>query len=324
MRYISVFATVLLLFGFTTAYAQEGWIEPAPADDIGLVGDDDYQSEALDFGFPFNAMNYNSVMINTNGGIVLGNDGTYDVGNQGYVDYDIYDLGYFESDFLDVGEPIILGFESDLDTSEVGTIYLTQDVNSATITWEDVAAHEDDTFPFATFQITLYADGRIAIRNRGLDSTDLTTDLYPGIVVGVSAGLTTTNPGKSDLSAGVNADATVPYVYEVWCLDETAPDAINGYCVDQTDTTDNNGFDLEGRTVTFTPNGTGGFDLTAASGGGGGDTGGGNSGDSGIVGDTDNILGCTLGSNGRPDPTFPLLLIASLAYLTRRKWMRVQ
>jgi len=86
MKYISIFATVSLLFGFTTAYAQEGWIEPDPADDIELTGDDDYQSEALDFGFPFNAGSYDSVMINTNGGIVLGNGGTYDASKEGYVD----------------------------------------------------------------------------------------------------------------------------------------------------------------------------------------------------------------------------------------------
>jgi len=312
MKYISIFAAASLLFGFTTAYAQEGWIEPAPADDIGLIGDDDEQSEALDFGFPFNAMSYNSVMINTNGGIVLGNDGTYDAGNGGYVDYDIWYSDYFDSDFLNVGEPIILGFQSDLDTSEVGTIYLTQDVNSATITWEDVAAHENDTVPFATFQITLYADGRIAIRNRALDSADLTMDLGEGIVVGVSAGLTETNPGKSNLSAGVNADTTVPDVYEIWCYDEAAP---GGSCDDQTDTTDNNGFDLEGRTVTFTPNDAGGFDVTTSDGDSPPAAGG---------SDNDNVFGCTLGSNGSPDPTFPLLLIASLAYLTRRKWMRVQ
>jgi hypothetical protein len=34
--------------------------------------------------------------------------------------------------------------------------------------------------------------------------------------------------------------------------------------------------------------------------------------------------GCTMNPNGRPDPTFPLLIVASLMYLTRRKWMRVQ
>jgi len=40
-------------------------------------------------------------------------------------------------------------------------------------------------------------------------------------------------------------------------------------------------------------------------------------------GDSDNFFGCTLGSNGRPDPTFPALVMIALAYLTRRKWLRV-
>ncbi len=40
--------------------------------------------------------------------------------------------------------------------------------------------------------------------------------------------------------------------------------------------------------------------------------------------DSDNFFGCTLGSNGRPDPTFPALVMISLAYLARRKWQRVR
>lgn len=39
--------------------------------------------------------------------------------------------------------------------------------------------------------------------------------------------------------------------------------------------------------------------------------------------DSDNFFGCTLGSNGRPDPTFPVLILIALAYSTRRKWRRV-
>jgi len=40
-------------------------------------------------------------------------------------------------------------------------------------------------------------------------------------------------------------------------------------------------------------------------------------------GDSDNFFGCTLGSNGRPDPTFPALVLIALAYLTRRKWLQI-
>jgi len=39
--------------------------------------------------------------------------------------------------------------------------------------------------------------------------------------------------------------------------------------------------------------------------------------------DSDNLFGCTLGSNDRPDPTFPALVLIALAYLTRRRWLRV-
>jgi len=39
--------------------------------------------------------------------------------------------------------------------------------------------------------------------------------------------------------------------------------------------------------------------------------------------DGDNVLGCALGRNGQPDPTFPLLVLIALAYLTRRKWLQI-
>jgi hypothetical protein len=122
VKYISIFATVLLLFGVTTAYAQEGWIDPAPADDIGLAGDEASQSVALDFGFPFNAMSYNSINIHDNGGIVLGNDGTYNPFNEGYVNYDSWTSDYFGSYYLDVGEPLIIGFNTDISSDVLGTV----------------------------------------------------------------------------------------------------------------------------------------------------------------------------------------------------------
>jgi hypothetical protein len=40
-------------------------------------------------------------------------------------------------------------------------------------------------------------------------------------------------------------------------------------------------------------------------------------------GDSDNIFGCTLSKTGRPDPTFPALLLIALAYQMRRKWRQV-
>jgi hypothetical protein len=41
------------------------------------------------------------------------------------------------------------------------------------------------------------------------------------------------------------------------------------------------------------------------------------------VDDNDNVFGCTLSSNGRPDPTFPALVLIALAYVTRRRWLRL-
>ena len=40
--------------------------------------------------------------------------------------------------------------------------------------------------------------------------------------------------------------------------------------------------------------------------------------------DDDNFFGCTLGTGGRPDPVFPVLVVIALAHLLRHKWRRVQ
>jgi hypothetical protein len=46
--------------------------------------------------------------------------------------------------------------------------------------------------------------------------------------------------------------------------------------------------------------------------------------DAGVDDDGDNVFGCTLSRNGRPDPTFPVLVLIAFLYVTRRKWLRVR
>ncbi len=276
--------------------------------DTGLQADDEYIEMTLGFMFPFDGTNYDTVAIGTNGGVTLGVGGVF-AGDQ-EVDYDIWED--FEVQFTDVGNPIILPFGSDLDNDDgVGTIHFKTDASSAVMTWADMPAHEDSTSALITFQLTLNADGSILFGYGPITgSGDLTADLGEGIVVGISNGAGDPPPAKSDLSAAVNIDVNSQTVYEIWCYDEAAP---GEDCFDQMTTTDNNGFDFAEETgVVFTPNMTGGFDLSdpaappppvvlPESGG-------------------SSSWGCSVGpSDGTIDPTLPLLLLISLVYMLRRR-----
>ena len=284
--------------------------------DTGLQEDDDEIEMTLGFMFPFDGTDYDTVSINTNGGVTLGIGGVF--AGDSYVDYDLWDDSYFESDFTAVGNPIIMPFETDLDNGNgVGTIHFKTDASSAVMTWSGMAAYEDDSVPLITFQLTLNVDGSIVFGYGAITGTgDLVADLDQGIVVGISNGAGDPPPASSDLSAFLNIDGTTQTVYEIWCYDEIA---LGGDCFDQTGRPDNSGFDFAEETgVVFTPNMTGGFDLSdpaappppppppppvilPAAGG-------------------SSSWGCSVGpSDGTIDPTLPLLLLISLVYMLRRR-----
>ncbi|MCH8944874.1 MAG: JDVT-CTERM domain-containing protein [Proteobacteria bacterium] len=114
----------------------------------------------------------------------------------------------------------------------------------------------------------------------------------------------------------MNADPTAKTTYEIWCYDENM--VVGGDCYDQLGgRPDNSAFDLDQTNVIFTPNATGGFDVSTSAapppppppppvv-------------DSGeILGD---YGGCTVGvADGTLDPTLPLLVLISLFYLLMRR-----
>jgi hypothetical protein len=280
--------------------------------DTGLQEDDDYIEVTLGFMFPFDGTDYDTLAINTNGGVTLGVGGVF--AGDAYVDYDIWEESYFLSDFADVGNPIILPFSTDLDNGDgpVGTIHFKTDATTAVVTWNGVASHSEDLIPFVTFQLTLESDGTITFGY--LDVTaDIVLDNSQGIVVGVSNGMDMMPPGSSDLSDSVNADVSAPTNYEIWCYDENM--VVGGDCYISDGTRpDNYAFDLEQTNVIFTPNATGGWDIS----------------DSAapppppppiVAGDVQGEYGgCTVGaSDGRLDPTLPLLVLISIVALATRR-----
>lgn len=279
----------------------------------GLESDDGDMNMALGFMFPFDGVMYDSVLIGTNGGIELGNGGDYAMG---FITYDAWYIDYFEDYFTATGDPGMYVFGSDLDNGNgVGTIWYKTDGATAVITWDAIPSHEDSSVPIFTFQLMLASDGTITFGYDGMTgSGDLTVDLGEGIVVGVTNGMGDEPPDSSDLSAPVNADVNSATVYEVWCYDEDM--VVDGGCYDQTGmSSDNNGFDLDQTNVIFTPNGTGGFDVSTDAAPPPPDP-------EPMAGEVlGKYGGCTIGiADGTIDPTLPLLvLISFVAILTRRK-----
>ena len=257
---------------------------------------------------------YDTVAIGSNGGVTLGNGGVF--AGDSYIDYDIYDISYFESDFTDLGNPAILPFNTDLDNGDgpVGTIHFKTDATAAVITWNGVATNQNDLQAFITFQLTLASDGTITFGYDGITG-DLILDLDEGIVVGVSNGLGDAVPAGSDLSAPMNADVAAKSTYEIWCYDENM--VVGGECYAQDGSRpDNSAFDLDQTNVIFTSNATGGFDISSDATPPAPPPG-------PVAGEVlGNYGGCTVGvSDGRFDPTLPLLILFSIVgLLTRRKF----
>lgn len=284
--------------------------------EIGPLSDDDEENQTLGFMFPFDGMMYDSISIGSNGGIMLGNGGVY--AGDAYTDYDLWEISYFESDFTDVGNPAILPFNTDLDPGFSGMIHFKTDATTAVTTWDSVVSFETNV-EIIDFQVTLAADGTIIFGYDGPITADLVTDLDEGIVVGVSNGMDVPPPASSDLSAPMNADPTAKTTLEIWCNDENFPaDPLSNECyITDGSRPDNYAFDLDQTNVIFTPNATGGFDVSTSAapppppppppvv-------------DSGeILGD---YGGCTVGvADGTLDPTLPLLVLISLFYLLMRR-----
>ena len=107
--------------------------------DTGLQEDDDWIVMTLGFMFPFDGTDYDTIAINSNGGVTLGNAGVY--AGDDYTDYDVWDISYFESDFTDVGNPAILPFNTDLDPGFSGMIHFKTDATTAVITWDSVVSY---------------------------------------------------------------------------------------------------------------------------------------------------------------------------------------
>jgi hypothetical protein len=147
-------------------------------------------------------------------------------------------------------------------------------------------------------QTQLLEDGTIIFGYNGIDLVNPLNDVNTDVLVGISPANGANDPGGTDIgnTAPFNTGAE-PTVYELF-IAASAPL-----------------FDLDGGNVIFTPNGGGGFAVTApgvsrtAIGGGGGGS-----------GRNSNKHHCSLGgSDAAFDPTLWLLILVSGIYLGYRR-----
>jgi hypothetical protein len=215
--------------------------------------DDAADSVSLSFAFPFAGAEYSTVWVGTNGDVQLGSLGT-----DGEIDYDHWD--YLE-EFLDDAAPSISGLNTDLDLTTTGTIHFKDLPDRAVFTWNEVGTNVDE-LALSSFQITLYADGRILLGWNGIldgDEESPIDDLDEGIVVGIAAGDVPqpTDPGTVDFSNPGFLGGTT--IHERWC--NKIPDSCTwgGKNSDQPKVSGptNDAFDLDQRNVSFTPVGAG-------------------------------------------------------------------
>ena len=120
-----------------------------------------------------------------------------------------------------------------------------------------------------------------------------TNSQLSSILVGVSPGNNTVDPGSTNLNAKSSFNTgTESTVYQLFVASSPPP------------------FDLDGGNVVFEPNGQGGFVVTTTGSGSGGLSGGGGGG------------GCVMQAGNPPDPLFPAALFAlALVYTLRRRYM---
>ncbi len=146
------------------------------------LGDDNSVEVDLDFSFPFQGVNYNSVFVNSNGSLSFGTGDS--------------DFSESVAEFLN-GPPRIAPLWDDLSPNNAGLVIFDGDATSASITFQDVP--EFLTTGANNFTVTLDASGDIAIDYGSVTAQDAIV----GITEGGGASAT-----ETDLSAGGNLSAT--------------------------------------------------------------------------------------------------------------------
>ncbi|HSR68373.1 MAG TPA: pre-peptidase C-terminal domain-containing protein [Acidobacteriota bacterium] len=148
------------------------------------LGDDDFEEVALDFSFPFQGGNFNSVFVNSNGSLSFGAG----------------DIDFSESvtEFLG-GPPRIAPLWDDLSPNNGGLVLFEGDANSASVTFQNVP--EFFSTGANNFTVTLDSSGDITIDYGSVTAVDGIVGVTPG-------GNIPGGPGAVDLSAAGGLSAS--------------------------------------------------------------------------------------------------------------------
>lgn len=197
-----------------------------------LTGKDDGLDVApIGFNFPFGGQTYTHVGMNSNGGLTLGDSTLSHVtGGPGYLEYDP-DLSLYLSN----PSPALAAFWTDLTLVDMGKVYYKAGSGVLTITWDGVGSYQSSLMPF-TFQVKMYDDGRIMYSYNGI--SDIVAHLGENLFVGVTTGGSASDPGGNDYTAEISFTSAGAVIYE-----QTAQGTVP--------------FDLDQRSILFTPAGSG-------------------------------------------------------------------
>jgi hypothetical protein len=239
MKRLHLAIFLLLSFTLTAPLTAEplGWESDFGDPIASLTGQDDSEDDVtLSFPFPFEGTTYTTVFVGTNGALQL-----EDLGNDGHINYEMSDdLTEF---YDDGGYPVISALNTDLDATTTGTVHFKDFGDRAVFTWNEIGTNAQETH-LSSLQIQLFPDGTIYFSYNGIldgPGEDLVDSLDIGIVVGVS-GSTGTDPGPVDFSNPTDTNGDT--AYEIWKW-KTAPE--------------NSLFDLDQKTLVFSPKTGGGF-----------------------------------------------------------------
>ncbi len=215
----------ILLPTMATA-APAGW-DPLFGQPLGiLTGQDEAeQNVALSFAFPFAHANYSSIWVSTNGHVNLGATANNP-------------CCATVPTLLNSTAPLLAPFYTDLDLIDQGTVFFKDAGTRAIFTWDHVGSYASPRSPFS-FQLQLDANGTIAFSYFGISNTASTLD--GDLLVGFSPGNGAVNPGGSNFSF--------------------APFSFSGSTIFQDFALGQSPFNLDNRTIRFTP-ADGGFAVS--------------------------------------------------------------
>ncbi len=187
--------------------------------------DDRTQEVTLSFDFDYAGGLYNNIFVGTNGAVALDGLGeTNDYPSDG--------------EFWETPDPMLAVLWSDMDLSQIGTIYLNDFGDRAVVTWDGIGSYESSTSP-NTFQLQIFDDGKIIFGYNGIqeNNNNFDVDIHIGLTEGNSPSELNVDYTNGDFTT---ANSTILESFEY----------------------DDEFFDLDGQNIIFTPNAAGGYSVS--------------------------------------------------------------